>query len=97
ILAKGYDFKVPVWNRAVDLFSPWFLVLQLLFLALFFVSRASRSTGFGDLTSLTVGAGCSAFFFFGVVTVLRFFVVASKHLLAAAMSPLIVATCPLFV
>ncbi|MCI89561.1 hypothetical protein A2U01_0110850, partial [Trifolium medium] len=58
----------------------------------FFVSRASRSTGFEDPTELTAGAGYSAFFFLGVVTMLMFFVEASKHLLAAAMSPLTVAT-----
>ncbi|MCI84348.1 hypothetical protein A2U01_0105625, partial [Trifolium medium] len=50
------------------------------------------STGFGDPTEITTGVGCSALLFFGVVTVLRFFVAASKHLLATAMSPLTVAT-----
>ncbi|MCI53493.1 hypothetical protein A2U01_0074740, partial [Trifolium medium] len=54
--------------------------------------RASRSTGFGAPMEFTTGSFCSAFFFFGVTTVVRFFAAASKHLLAAAISPLIVAT-----
>ncbi|MCH87433.1 hypothetical protein A2U01_0008303, partial [Trifolium medium] len=82
ILTKWNDLEVSVWDGTIDLLSSWLFIFMLLFLVPFF----------GELIEFTAGIFCSAFFFFGVTTLLRFLAAASKHLLAAAMSPLIVAT-----